>query len=167
MATFIKRTLIHADVSSLYSWHASESAFEALIPPWESVKILQKAAGLVDNAEMVMAITPLPPFLAFLIPIQITWIARLQGCTPPHQFQDVQIKGPFAHWVHTHRFQAIEPSQTLYEDEVNYGLPFETILPPIVGLIDRWFVQPKLRRLFEFRHQVVLQAMAQSAASTT
>ena len=72
---------------------------------------------------------------------------------PPHLFEDVQIKGPFRSWRHRHIINAHPEGATLL-DEIEYEPP----LGPLGKLVAGWLVEPRLRKLFEYRHQVTRQA---------
>lgn len=64
-------------------------------------------------------------------------------------FEDVQIEGPFRSWRHRH---VIEPHNdgAILRDEIDYEPPLW-----IVGkLANRITIEPRLRRLFEYRHEV-------------
>ena len=59
------------------------------------------------------------------------------------QFQDVQTRGPFQSWVHTHSFTPDGPEACRLEDRIDYELPF--------GFLGKWFgarmVEEKLEKL--------------------
>jgi ligand-binding SRPBCC domain-containing protein len=61
-------------------------------------------------------------------------------------------------WRHTHRFEAMGPNETGYEDRVEYELPGGVIINRLCAPILRRF----LTRMFEWRHRVVHEAMAQA-----
>jgi ligand-binding SRPBCC domain-containing protein len=69
-------------------------------------------------------------------------------------FRDSQIKGPFALWLHTHRFEPDGPSACYLEDRVEYALPMGRLGRMIAGR----FVRRKLERLFAYRHEVTARA---------
>jgi ligand-binding SRPBCC domain-containing protein len=57
-----------------------------------------------------------------LFGIPFSWHTEIQRWNPPEAFVDVQRRGPYKHWVHTHRFRE-EQGATMIEDEVQYALP--------------------------------------------
>jgi hypothetical protein len=94
-------------------------------------------------------------------PLRQRWIAEHQGFLMPKagqgdataefwQFQDVQVQGPFAHWIHTHKVEADGNNACYLEDRIEYALPW--------GRIGDWIGNPivisKLKRLFTYRHRV-------------
>src|SRR5215510_843424 len=58
-----------------------------------------------------------------LFGIPFSWQSEIQQWNPPDEFVDVQRRGPYKHWVHTHRFRE-EDGVTIIEDEVQYELPY-------------------------------------------
>jgi ligand-binding SRPBCC domain-containing protein len=70
-------------------------------------------------------------------------------------FVDVQAKGPYRSWRHSHTFSDA-PGGTLVRDRVEYELPFG----PLGELAHRLFVARQLRRIFDFRRAAIETAFA-------
>ena len=68
---------------------------------------------------------------------------------------DVQTKGPYRSWRHSHAFSDA-PGGTLVRDRVEYELPFG----PLGELAHRLFVARQLRRIFDFRRAAIEAAFA-------
>ena len=139
---FVRRSRIAAPVERVFQWHELPGAFEKLVPPGEPVRLLVHTGGIRDGARVELAIGP--PFL------HLRWIAEHSGYIENRQFRDIQVRGPFARWEHTHIFEADGPDACYLEDRIEYALP--------LGFLGRWllegFVERKLQRLFEYRHRV-------------
>ena len=54
------------------------------------------SGGIADGALVVLRMR--------LGPLNQYWVAAHRDYEEGRQFRDVQVSGPFAHWVHTHRF---------------------------------------------------------------
>lgn len=83
--------------------------------------------------------------------IPLGWRTEITRWDPPHEFADTQLSGPYAKWIHTHRFTETAGG-TLIEDEVRYRLP----LGP-AGLVALPLVRRQLRRIFAYRKAAVEQ----------
>ena len=81
------------------------------------------------------------------VPLQ--WRTEITRWEPPCEFVDTQLRGPYALWVHTHRFHE-RGGVTTIEDEVRYALPFG-----ILGRIVHPLVRRQLDRIFEYRRSAV------------
>ena len=54
-------------------------------------------------------------------PLAIRWLAQIEGVTPAG-FTDRQLRGPFAEWVHQHKFSAVDDNTTDVIDEITLRL---------------------------------------------
>jgi ligand-binding SRPBCC domain-containing protein len=86
--------------------------------------------------------------------IPMRWRTRITRWVPGEQFQDVQLKGPYALWVHTHCFSDDADGGTRIDDEVRYRLPFSPLSEIVHPL-----VRAQLRRIFRFRGEAVRRAL--------
>lgn len=82
--------------------------------------------------------------------IPMRWRTGITKWNPPHSFEDTQLRGPYAKWVHTHRFTEHNGGTTLH-DRVVYALP----LGPL-SIIAWPLVHRQLGRIFDYRSQVML-----------
>jgi ligand-binding SRPBCC domain-containing protein len=111
---------------------------EELTPPWLKFEVLtpspvaMRAGTLIDYR---IRIHGLP----------IRWRTEIIEWDPPHRFVDVQLKGPYTRWQHTHTF-AERDGGTLCCDEVRYR-------PRGGALVNRLFVRRDVERIFEYRQK--------------
>lgn len=108
----------------------------------------------------ILTPSPIPMHLGALIDYRIRlggipfrWTTYIACYEPPHRFIDVQLRGPYSFWHHTHRFHALEPEVTLIEDEVLYLLP----AGPIGNLMHRLWIRRQLDRIFDYRRQQIAE----------
>ncbi len=144
---FLKRTRFPVSAERLFAWHAEPDALERLTPSWEHARVVRRTGTIRDigsRVEMRVRIGPLWP----------TWISEHTACEEGRMFRDVQIKGPFARWEHTHRFEPDGPSACYLEDRVEYALPLGALGKLFAG----GFVRRKLNRLFAYRHDFTAAA---------
>ena len=81
----------------------------------------------------------------------LRWTTLITLFDRPHKFVDVQLKGPYSFWHHTHTFTATEEG-TIIADEVRYTMPFG-----ILGRIAQYLVvRHQLERIFTFRQEQIL-----------
>ena len=79
--------------------------------------------------------------------IPVHWRTRIELVEPPHRFIDVQEKGPYALWRHTHTFREVGGGETAMTDHVEYAMP----LGPLGEIAYRLFVAKSLNQIFDFR----------------
>ena len=77
------------------------------------------AAGM--GSEMTISFRPI-----IAVPLRQRWLARITEFVWFDHFEDVQVRGPFAHWRHRHATKRETRNGqlgTLVMDEVEYELP--------------------------------------------
>jgi len=139
---FVQRSALPFPAEMVFDWHCRPGAFERLTPPWEDVVVLERDGGLDDGGRIVLAIRAGG--------LRRRWVAEHFGYVPGCEFNDIQIKGPFAYWQHCHRVQPNGPDHCVLEDRVDYALPFGRVGRAVGGSL----VRDKLERMFRYRHEV-------------
>ena len=82
--------------------------------------------------------------------LSLPWKTLIAEYKPPLRFVDVQLRGPYRLWRHTHSFEEA-PGGTLVMDQVVYRLPFG----PLGRLAHAAIVARQLRGIFVFRAQAL------------
>ena len=77
------------------------------------------------------------------------WTTYIESYDPPRRFSDVQLRGPYSFWHHTHAFEDA-PGGTKMTDEVRYILPFWPL-----GALAAPLIAAELGRIFDFRAKTV------------
>jgi len=141
--TFSRRSRIASPAAALFEWHKRPGAFERLSPPWEKVRVLERSGGIGPGDRLVVLV-PVAPL------VHSRWTVEHRDYIEGRQFRDVQLRGPFAHWVHTHRVEPEGPNASVLDDSIEYRLP----LGPLGARFGAPLVRAKLERLFRYRHAV-------------
>ena len=151
METFIHRTRINAPADEVFRWHTRPGALERLTPPWAPVEMVARSGGVTNGALAVLRLR--------FGPLSQYWVAEHRDYEENRQFRDVQVSGPFAHWVHTHRFEPDGPSACYLEDHIEYALPLGRMGQFGGGTM----VRRKLERMFTYRHRIMSDDLATHA----
>lgn len=125
--------------------------------------------GLITPPEMGFLIRTPPPivmrpgtiidYTIRLHGIPMKWRTEITTWEPPFQFVDTQIHGPYALWVHTHRFTEQRGATTI-DDEVRYAMPYG-----VLGRIAHPLVRRQLARIFEYRRRTVERLLINASVS--
>jgi uncharacterized protein (TIGR01777 family) len=153
--SLIKRSSVPVSARTLWEWYARPDAFARLNPPWAPVELLERSGGLEVGARTVVR-------MRFGLFPQ-TWVAEHTDYEEGRMFRDAQQSGPFASWVHTHRFLEEAEDQSILEDAIEYVLPMAGLGRTFAG----GFTRKALTRVFDYRHQITqldLQRHAQFAS---
>jgi ligand-binding SRPBCC domain-containing protein len=120
----------------VFAFFADARNLELLTPRWLKFEVL--TPGTVE-----MRPGTLIDYRLRLRGIPLRWQSEIAVWDPPHRFVDVQRRGPYRMWVHTHTFEE-RGSGTLVRDEVTYAVSGGR---PVNYL----FVAPDLARIFDYR----------------
>lgn len=91
--------------------------------------------------------------------VPVKWKTRIIDWSPPRQFIDLQLRGPYTLWHHQHTFEAVAPFEgggTRCRDRVTYKLP----AGPIGRVMNRLMVRRQLREIFGYRREAIGKLLA-------
>lgn len=139
--TFVYRSRISSPADDVFDWHVRPGAFQRLVPPWERIRLIDAGNGVAEGSRAEIAVS--------IGPLRQRWTAEHRDIIPGRQFRDVQLRGPFAHWEHTHTIMPEGTNDCWLEDRIEFAPPF--------GAIGWWLGLPlirrKLRATFAYRHR--------------
>jgi ligand-binding SRPBCC domain-containing protein len=127
----------------VFAFFADALNLERITPGWLGFRV-------VTPGPIEMARGTLIEYRLKLHGVPIRWLTRIEVWEPPARFVDVQVRGPYRLWHHTHSFEP-DGDETLMRDTVRYALPFG----PLGELARRAFVARDLNSIFDFRHEAV------------
>lgn len=126
----------------IYAFFADAANLEKITPPWIRFEIL-------TPLPFVMCPGALIDYRLRVRGLPLRWRTEITEWNPPHHFVDVQVRGPYVLWQHTHTFEERDGG-TLCGDFVRYR-------PRGGGLIDRLFVRRDLERIFDYRRKCLIK----------
>lgn len=124
----------------VFEFFADPRNLERLTPEWLQFKILTPPEVEIRQGALL-------DYRLRLRGIPLHWQSEIAVWQPPRRFVDRQTKGPYSLWVHEHTF-ADQDGGTLVGDKVQYA---------VFGgrLAQKYFVEPDLQRIFQYRHRVL------------
>ncbi|MFN7450609.1 MAG: TIGR01777 family oxidoreductase [Pirellula sp.] len=138
-------TIVPVSQQTLFDYHARPGAIDRLIPPWESVRMLQRGGSLAVGTRVSIQNK--------IGPVPVRWNAEHTIFDPPSHFQDIQLSGPFSKWVHDHLFDAIDDRHSKLTDRVDFRSKF----PGPLDWLTAGFIRSKVESMFRYRHQTTEQ----------
>ena len=145
--TFIHRSRYSCSAEDLYAFHARPGGLQRLLPPWENTTVISDSTGITPGSRARVKI--------HTGPLSFNFEALHVEEQPGTMFRDIQERGPFAHWSHTHLFHECNGGSIL-EDRIDYALPAHRILPALI----KRKIENKLTRLFRHRQQLLENDLA-------
>ncbi|KPA16597.1 nucleoside-diphosphate sugar epimerase [Candidatus Magnetomorum sp. HK-1] len=139
---FIKKSHLSVPVEKAFYWHEQPGAIQRLTPPWEKIRVIKRTGGIQEGGKAT--------FKVKTGPLWIEWKARHIAYEKNKMFRDIQRKGPFLFWEHTHNFEPDGQHACYLEDHIRFRLP----LSPISDALALNSVKERLNQMFTYRHTV-------------
>lgn len=132
----------------VWDWHSRPGALRRLLPPWERIRVVERAGGLEEGSRTTLRIK--------VGLLELDWVSEHLAPDPGRSFGEMQVEGPFASWRHRHLFSAKSGSRCEMEDRIDYELPAE----PFGALIAGRHLRERIERGLAYRHRVVARDLA-------
>jgi ligand-binding SRPBCC domain-containing protein len=126
-----------------FEFFADALELEAITPPWLHFKVL-------TPPPIPMRVGTEIEYRLRLHGLPVRWLTRIEVWEPGHRFVDVQLRGPYSVWHHTHLFTP-HPDGTSMRDLVRYALPLGALGRVAGGAL----VRRDLERIFDFRREAI------------
>jgi ligand-binding SRPBCC domain-containing protein len=141
--TFERKTFIPVPPPELFRFFADPANLGRITPPsmhFRTVEGPDRPLRAGDRIRYRLRVAMVP----------IGWTSVIASWNENESFSDLQERGPYRYWLHTHRFRAVEGGTEML-DHVEYQLP----LGWLGGLVAGWFVTIQLRAIFDFRGHTI------------
>lgn len=142
----LRRQVIPAPLEEVWDFFSDPKNLNRITPPDLDFEILFGGEGQTYPGQLMAYHIKLLPL------IKTRWLTEITQVREPHYFTDKQLQGPYRLWIHEHHFQAIEGGVEMI-DQVTYQLPFG----PLGDLVHKFWVGPRLKRIFDFRTKKIAQ----------
>lgn len=142
----IEQRLAHPP-AQVFSFFSDPGNLEKITPEFLRFRILGMTTPQVGDGTRI-------DYALRLHGIPLRWQSRIESWVPNSKFVDVQTRGPYASWHHTHEFEP-DDGGTIIRDRVLYRLP----LGALGDLAAGWLVGRDLDSVFEFRRQRIRELM--------
>ncbi|HXU86671.1 MAG TPA: NAD(P)H-binding protein [Verrucomicrobiae bacterium] len=142
-------------IEEVFAFFARPENLERMTPASMGFEWLSDDREMRAGLEMRYRIRP-------VLGIPMTWIGRITEVQSPTRFVDVQVRGPYRRWEHSHAFEAVAGG-TIVRDEIVYAVPFGAL----GDLVNRLVVRGDLGRIFRHRAETIRTAFAGPDAAPT
>jgi ligand-binding SRPBCC domain-containing protein len=143
MYTLKRMVKISASGDRVFAFFNQPENLERLTPPFLRFSILTPSPLVMHNGAVF-------DYQIGLMGLPLRWTSIITNYEPPHQFVDVQLRGPYAFWHHKHRFVP-HGDQVEVIDEVHYEVGFSML----GKLMHKLVIQHQLNAIFSYREKVI------------
>ena len=147
--TLRREQVLDAPADAGFAVFADPFKLEAITPP-----LLRFA--VVTPPPIAMGVGTFIQYRLRVHGVPVRWDTLIQAWEPPLRFVDVQVRGPYRLWHHTHELSPLDGDRTLMRDTVRYALAFGAL----GALAHRLIVRRDLEAIFAYRAQRVPQLLS-------
>jgi hypothetical protein len=151
----INEQWVPQSIDQVFDFFSNPKNLETLAPGFLHFKIVKTSHPKIQEGTVL-------DYQLKLHGITLRWQSRITDCVPRKRFSDLQTRGPYAFWHHTHEFYEAKGG-TVIRDNVAYKLP--GWIPG--DILAHAFVKKDLEKIFMFRRQQVEKLFIQDPISPT
>ena len=121
---------------------------EKITPKFLKFKVLSQSTPDIQEGTKIS-------YRLSLYGFPVDWESEITDWKPDQKFSDIQLKGPYSHWHHTHEFEE-KNGGTLIRDRVLYKVPLGVPGDLMAG---KW-IRKDLEAIFNYRYKIIDTLMA-------
>jgi uncharacterized protein (TIGR01777 family) len=140
---FERQQWIPQPIDKAFSFFREAKNLETLTPDYLHFKIVGQSTEEIKEGTKI-------DYRLRLHGLPFRWQSQITDWQPVSRFADVQTRGPYAYWHHTHEFIE-KKGGTLLQDRVMYKVPFGVPGELIVGGL----IRKDLEYIFAYRRQQI------------
>ncbi len=144
---FISQCWTPQPLDEVFRFFSEARNLEKMTPPWLNFKILFQSTPKIEKGTKIH-------YRIKIHGISVHWYTEIREWSPPYSFVDIQSKGPYQVWEHTHRFSNLKGG-TLIEDQVFYKIPMAWLGRVIAGP----FVRKDIAKIFSYRSDQIIKGL--------
>ena len=175
--TFRSEQWLPYPIELVFAFFANPENLPHLMPPWQKARIEEaafapppprplatdpalrfKSIAAGAGTRMTLSFRPFP-----YAPIRIPWEAEISEFAWNDHFCDIQLRGPFTSWKHSHRLRPETRADnsgglihgTMLRDEVGYTMHFGRL----GEIAQRLFISRQIQSIFNYRHTLTLELL--------
>jgi uncharacterized protein (TIGR01777 family) len=139
--------------AEVFPFFSSPRNLELLTPPFVGFEVLGSSTPELRKGTTI-------DYRLRLHGVPVRWQSVIESWNPPHGFTDLQTRGPYALWHHTHEFEPHEGG-TIIRDRVRYEVPFGAVGSLVGGAL----VARDLAAIFRYRQEQIAARFGAPAGS--
>jgi ligand-binding SRPBCC domain-containing protein len=101
----------------VFAFHLDTRNAARISPPSQRIVSVEGTFPLALGSEVRLRTKQQP------LPFAQTWVVRIARLEEPTLIVDQMLSGPFAFWLHEHRFAELPAERTRLTDHLSYALP--------------------------------------------
>jgi hypothetical protein len=152
MSAIHREQWLPASLPAVFSFFSDAGNLDRITPPWLRFKVLGQTNPQLSAGTMIH-------YRLAWYGISMKWTSRIEEWFPPTRVVDVQLKGPYRRWHHTHIFESRDGG-TLISDTVHYEVPMGAVGNFFAG----WMVRRDVERIFDYRAEQISTIFKEPAA---
>lgn len=137
--TLHREQWIGRPLAEVFSFFSEARNLDRITPPWLHFRVLRQRGRELRPGTLI-------DYKLVWHGLPMDWTSRIDEWKPPFRFVDVQLKGPYRLWHHTHNFEALDGG-TLISDTVRYSVPYGLLGEFLAG----WLVRRDVEGIFDYR----------------
>ena len=137
-------------VNEIFPFFSNPNHLDEITPPFLEFKTVSKSATELQRGALF-------EHRLKIHGLRVRWTTRIEDWNPEKSFSDIQLKGPYKAWHHTHRFLPMKGG-TLLTDRVLYQIP----MGPLGEIVAGWKVRGDLSEIFKYRHKIIAERFGET-----